>query len=75
MERYRSAFYAPLVSDWRNFGTWSEAGAKTASERALEIADLTLDRYQAPPRNPAIVEEIDDYVLRRSAEGGASPVG
>jgi trimethylamine---corrinoid protein Co-methyltransferase len=75
MERYRSAFYAPLVSDWRNFGTWSEAGAKTASERALDIANLTIDRYQAPARDRAIIEEIDDYVLRRSAEGGASPVG
>jgi len=28
MERYRSAFYAPLVSDWRNAGQWAEDGAK-----------------------------------------------
>ena len=34
MERYRSAFYAPLASDWSNFGQWTEAGAKTATERA-----------------------------------------
>ena len=36
MQRYRDAFYTPLVSDWRNFGAWSEAGAKTATERAAE---------------------------------------
>ena len=37
MERYRSAFYAPLVSDWRNAGQWAEDGAKTATERATGI--------------------------------------
>ena len=26
MARYRTAFYTPLVSDWRNFGQWTEAG-------------------------------------------------
>ena len=25
-ERYRTAFYAPLVSDWRNYESWREAG-------------------------------------------------
>ena len=24
--RYRDAFYSPLISDWRNFETWCEAG-------------------------------------------------
>ncbi len=27
LERYESAFYAPLLSDWRNFKTWSEDGS------------------------------------------------
>src|SRR5215470_1904619 len=34
MQRYRDAFYPPLVSDWRNYGAWVEAGGKTATERA-----------------------------------------
>ena len=42
MERYRSAFYAPLVSDWRNFGSWAEDGGKTATERASAIWQGTL---------------------------------
>jgi trimethylamine--corrinoid protein Co-methyltransferase len=75
MERYRSAFYAPLVSDWRNFGAWTEDGAKTATQRALEIVDRTLGQYRAPPRDPAILEQLDDYVRKRTAEGGAAPAG
>ena len=34
MQRYRDAFYSPLVSDWRNYGQWFDAGAKTATELA-----------------------------------------
>ncbi len=74
MERYRSAFYAPLVSDWRNYGTWAEDGAKTATERASEIWKSTLAAYVAPPRDPAIVESLNEFVERRTAEGGAPPI-
>ena len=27
LERYETAFYRPLVSDWRNFETWQGDGA------------------------------------------------
>ena len=74
MERYRSAFYAPLVSDWRNYGSWEEDGAKTATERASGIWRSTLAGYVAPKRDPAVVEALDAYVARRTQEGGAPPV-
>jgi len=74
MERYRSAFYAPLVSDWRNYGSWAEDGAKTATERATVICKAALDAYVQPRRDPAIVEAIDDYVARRTTAGGSPPV-
>ena len=74
MERYRSAFYAPLVSDWRNYGTWAEDGAKTATQRAHEIWQSTLERYVAPPRDPAVIEALDAFVARRTEEGGALPI-
>ena len=32
--RYKDAFYAPLLSDWRNFESWEEAGAVWTHERA-----------------------------------------
>jgi trimethylamine--corrinoid protein Co-methyltransferase len=74
MERYRGAFYAPLVSDWRNYGSWAEDGAKTASQRATGIWQATLQRYVNPARDPAVVEALDAYVARRTEEGGAPPV-
>jgi trimethylamine--corrinoid protein Co-methyltransferase len=74
MERYRSAFYAPLVSDWRNAGQWADDGSKTASQRATGIWQSELKRYVPPARDPAVVEALDAYVERRKAEGGAPPV-
>ncbi len=73
MERYRSAFYSPLVSDWRNYGSWAEDGAKNATERASGIWRETLARYVAPARDPAVTEELNEYVARRTAAGGAPP--
>jgi len=74
MARYRTAFYTPLVSDWRNFGQWTEGGSHTATERASQIWQDTLARYQPPERDPAIIEALDAFVARRTAEGGAPPV-
>ena len=74
MERYRTAFYAPLVSDWRNYGTWHDDGARTATQRANTIWHATLDKFMAPPREPALVAALDAFVERRKSEGGAPPV-
>jgi trimethylamine---corrinoid protein Co-methyltransferase len=74
MERYRTAFYAPLVSDWRNFGQWTEAGGRTATERAHQLWQDALARYVAPVRDPGVVEALDAFVARRKAAGGAPPV-
>src|SRR3546814_11215028 len=34
LARYETAFYSPLLSDWRNFETWAEAGSATTNQRA-----------------------------------------
>ncbi len=70
-ERYRTAFHSPILSDWRNFESWTEAGSPTAMEKANRVWKERLASYEKPPMDPAIAEELDDFVERRIAEGGA----
>ena len=74
MQRYRDAFYAPLVSDWRNYGAWAEAGARTATERATGVWRATLAAFQPPALDGAVDEALRAFVERRRREGGAPPV-
>lgn len=69
--RYKTAFYAPIISDWRNFETWAEAGSPTAIERANRVWKERLASYEEPAMDPAIREELDAFVEKRIAEGGA----
>ena len=69
--RYRDAFYAPLISDWRNFESWQEAGSPTAEQKANRLWKEALEHYEEPPLDAAIREELDEFVDRRIAEGGA----
>jgi trimethylamine--corrinoid protein Co-methyltransferase len=73
LERYRTAFYEPLVSDWSNFGQWTEAGARDATTRANETWKRVLAEVEPPPLDDAIREELEAFVARRMAEGGAPP--
>jgi trimethylamine--corrinoid protein Co-methyltransferase len=70
LARYETAFYAPMVSDWRNFESWREAGARDTAQRANAIWKQLLADYRPPPLDPAVDEALQDYVGRRTAEGG-----
>jgi trimethylamine--corrinoid protein Co-methyltransferase len=74
LERYENAFYAPILSDWRNFESWAEAGSRTVTERAHALSKELLGSYEKPPLDAAVGEELDAFVERRRAEGGASDV-
>ncbi len=69
--RYKTAFYSPILSDWRNFETWAEAGSPTAVEKANRVWKERLAAYEKPPIDPAVEEEIEAFVAKRKAEGGA----
>ena len=71
LERYETAFYAPLLSDWSAYGNWEAAGAKTALTRATEIWQRALADHEPPSLDPAIGEALDAYVARRKEEIGA----
>ncbi|MBI5090452.1 MAG: trimethylamine methyltransferase family protein [Actinobacteria bacterium] len=68
MERYQTAFYAPMVSDWRNFETWSEAGSVDATQRANAIWKQLVAEYEQPPLDPAIDEELTAFVAHRKEQ-------
>ncbi|HUG63011.1 MAG TPA: trimethylamine methyltransferase family protein [Methylomirabilota bacterium] len=70
--RYRTAFYAPMISDWRNFETWREAGSPTAYDTANRLYREKLAAYVEPPMDPAAREELAAFVARRKAEGGVA---
>ncbi len=70
LERYRTAFYEPLLSDWQNNESWRLAGAKTATERATEVWQRALAEFEPPALDPARLEAIDAYVARRKEEIG-----
>jgi trimethylamine---corrinoid protein Co-methyltransferase len=71
MERYQTAFYEPLVSDWSNFGQWTDGGSLTATQRANGIWKQVLQDFEAPALDVARTEELRTFIDRRSAEGGA----
>ena len=68
LERYATAFYQPLVSDWRNFEAWESDGAQTATQRANTLWKRLLAEAVPPTPDPAIVEALDAFVARRKRE-------
>ena len=70
LSRYADAFYAPLISDWRNFQQWTAAGQPVAWQRANALWKQALAEYREPPMDEAIAEELDAFVARRVEEGG-----
>lgn len=70
LERYETAFYAPLISDWSNYETWLEAGGQTAEQRANRIWKQALAEFEPPPLPDERRAELEEFVTRRKEEGG-----
>ncbi len=71
LARYSNAFYAPIISDWRNSQQWEAAGKPEAMQRANTVYKQALQEYVEPTLDPARREELDAFVERRIREGGA----
>ncbi|WP_423906193.1 trimethylamine methyltransferase family protein [Candidatus Spongiihabitans sp.] len=65
LERYKTAFYQPFLSDWQNHENWVLAGAKDATMRATETWQKVLNEFEQPPTDPAIREAMEAYVAKR----------
>ncbi len=70
MERFRDCFYRPLLSSSENYERWMRNGGHDAAERAGMIATQKLEEYVEPPMDPAMREELEEYVTRRRTELG-----
>lgn len=68
MERYETAFYAPLHSNWDNHDTWVERGKVDAYARANTIWKKMLSEYEQPPLDEAINEALLDYMGKRKRD-------
>ncbi|MEM9060255.1 MAG: trimethylamine methyltransferase family protein [Pseudomonadota bacterium] len=71
MDRYETAFYKPFLSNWDSYQAWENAGSQRTPQRANRIWKQILAEFEAPAMDPAIAEELSEFVERRKAEGGA----
>lgn len=70
MSRYATAFHQPLISDWRNYHQWVEAGSPEAPEKSNALWKKALAEYREPVMEAEATRAIDTFVERRLAEGG-----
>lgn len=73
LERYEKAFYEPVVFTRANFGQWEEGGSLTAAQRANAVWKQILADFEPPSLDDGIKQQLDEFVSRRTAEGGAPP--
>ena len=48
LERYSTAFYQPMLSNWQNYEAWQEAGGLDATARATRLWKKALEEYVEP---------------------------
>ncbi|MEQ8369333.1 MAG: trimethylamine methyltransferase family protein [Alphaproteobacteria bacterium] len=75
IDRYETAFYSPMLSDWRNYESWVEGGSVDTRHRANAIWKQMLKEFEAPPLDPARKEELDAFVIKAKEriDAGAHP--
>jgi trimethylamine---corrinoid protein Co-methyltransferase len=70
-DRFRTAFHHPMLSDWRNWESWEEAGSPTTYDRANAMWKNMLAAYEMPTTlDDARRDELAAFVERRRSEGG-----
>ena len=65
---FLNALFRPETPDNNSFEQWSAAGERDTAQRANALWKARLDAYEDPGLDPAIDEELKDYIARRKAE-------
>ncbi len=73
MDRYQTAFYAPLVADLSNHGRWTETGALRVDQRATAIWQRMLSEFTPPAVCEGVGERLAPYIGRQMDKGGMPP--
>ena len=68
LERFETAFYSPLVSDWQNFENWRDSGGIDTAGRANQIWKKLLADYERPEMDQSVEEELQAYVTKRKEQ-------
>jgi trimethylamine--corrinoid protein Co-methyltransferase len=68
LRHYDTAFYTHKVFSMDNYEKWEAEGSLDAYRRANAIYKKMLKEYEAPPLDPAILEELNAFVAQRRAE-------
>ncbi|MGB0867399.1 MAG: trimethylamine methyltransferase family protein [Granulosicoccaceae bacterium] len=69
-DRFETAFYSPIISDWRNHESWAESGAPDAMSKANLVWKKALAAYSEPAMPDENRAALDAFVNARIAEGG-----
>jgi len=72
MQRFKTAFYEPMLSDWQNYENWEIAGSKDALTRSTEIWQAALLEYEKPETDEAINDALQAYVAKRKEALGST---
>ena len=74
MERYPTEFYEPILHDYSNFGTWSEGGRIDSNQRATKKWKTIVSNQDEVIINEEKLENLENFIYRRTKEGGSFPV-
>lgn len=68
MRHYKTAFHQHQVFSMDNYEKWAEEGHEDSYKKANKIWKKMLRAYDPPPMDPAVREELDEYVALRRSE-------
>ncbi len=64
---FETAFYRSSLADYASWEQWESEGALDIQQRANTAWKKTLAEFEAPPLDPAVHEELSDFIARGKA--------